>query len=93
MVRVPLNIMCSKKWLMPVMPGRSFAEPTCATQPAETVDSSGRTTARNFMPFESSKVSTGTFAASPARTELEVKKPKEKRSRLLRIERFYFSGE
>jgi hypothetical protein len=24
----PLNIMCSKRWLMPVMPGRSFREPT-----------------------------------------------------------------
>ncbi len=24
----PLNIMCSKRWLMPVMPGRSLREPT-----------------------------------------------------------------
>ena len=31
---VPLNIMCSKKWLMPVIPGRSFTDPTLATQPA-----------------------------------------------------------
>ena len=34
MVGVPLNIMCSKRWAMPVMPGRSLALPTCATQPA-----------------------------------------------------------
>ncbi len=26
--RVPLNIMCSWKWEIPVMPGRSFTEPT-----------------------------------------------------------------
>ena len=35
MTRVPLNIMCSKRWLMPVMPSRSFTEPTCATQPRD----------------------------------------------------------
>ena len=28
MVWVPLNIMCSWKWEMPVMPGRSLTEPT-----------------------------------------------------------------
>ena len=40
MVWVPLNIMCSKKWLIPVIPGRSFAEPTWAVQPASTVGES-----------------------------------------------------
>ena len=39
-VLVPLNIMCSKKWLMPVIPGRSFTEPTCAVQPAAMVGES-----------------------------------------------------
>ena len=40
MVWVPLNIMCSKKWLIPVIPGRSLAEPTWAVQPASTVGES-----------------------------------------------------
>jgi hypothetical protein len=40
MTRVPLNIMCSKKWLIPVMPGLSLAEPTRATQPPDTVGES-----------------------------------------------------
>ena len=32
-VFVPLNIMCSKRWAIPVMPGRSLALPTRASQP------------------------------------------------------------
>ena len=39
-VLVPLNIMCSKKWLIPVIPGRSFTEPTRAVQKAATVGES-----------------------------------------------------
>ena len=39
-VFVPLNIMCSKKWLIPVIPGRSFTEPTWAVQPAAIVGES-----------------------------------------------------
>ena len=39
-VFVPLNIMCSKKWLSPVIPGRSLAEPTRAVQPAAMVGES-----------------------------------------------------
>ena len=34
---VPLNIMCSKRWLIPVIPSLSFTEPTWATQAAVTV--------------------------------------------------------
>ncbi len=62
-VCVPLNIMCSKKWARPVIPGRSLAEPTWATQAAATVVSSGRFTSRNRMPLSSSNSSTGTAAA------------------------------
>ena len=51
MVFVPLNIMCSKKWLRPVMPGRSFTEPTRATQPAATVGDSWRSKSSHFMPL------------------------------------------
>ncbi len=40
MVLVPLNIMCSKKCEMPVIPGRSLAEPTWATQPVAMVGAS-----------------------------------------------------
>ena len=36
MVGVPLNIMCSKRCAMPVMPSRSLELPTCATQPPAT---------------------------------------------------------
>ena len=39
-VFVPLNIMCSKKWLIPVIPGRSLTEPTRAVQPAAMVGES-----------------------------------------------------
>ena len=53
MVRVPLNIMCSKKWLMPVMPARSFTEPTCATQPAAMVGDSWRSKSSQRMPLGS----------------------------------------
>ena len=62
-VWVPLNIMCSKKWARPVIPGRSFAEPTWAAQAAATVVSSGRLTSRKRMPLSSSNSSTGTAAA------------------------------
>ena len=61
-VRDPLNIMCSNRWVRPVMPGRSLAEPTCATQPAATVVSSGFGTSRNVRPFSRVKVSTFTCA-------------------------------
>ena len=53
MVRVPLNIMCSKRWLMPVMPARSLTEPTCATQPATTVGESWRSKSSQRMPLGS----------------------------------------
>jgi hypothetical protein len=60
-VSVPLNIMCSKKWLMPVMPGRSFTEPTFASQPAATVFGwSWRGTSRNFIPFGRFRISGST---------------------------------
>ena len=52
-MRLPLNIMCSKKWATPVIPGRSLAEPTCATEPPMTVACAGRETTRNRMPFPS----------------------------------------
>jgi len=65
MVLVPLNIMCSKKWLMPVMPGRSFTLPTLASQPAAIVLGwSCRGTSRNFMPLSSVKTSTSTCWAT-----------------------------
>ena len=48
------------------MPGRSLAEPTRATHPADTVVSSGRRTSRNVMPLSSVKVVTGTSAISGA---------------------------
>ena len=51
MVRVPLNIMCSKRWLMPVMPSRSFTEPTCATHPPTTVGESWRSNSSQRMPL------------------------------------------
>ena len=52
-VLVPLNIMCSKRWLMPVIPSRSLTEPTWATQPAATVGDSCRSRRRKRMPFGS----------------------------------------
>src|SRR5262245_2810429 len=48
----PLNIMCSNRWEIPVMPGRSFTEPTWATQPPATVGERWRGTSSSFMPFE-----------------------------------------
>ena len=66
-VFVPLNIMCSKKWLRPVMPGRSFAEPTRATQPAATVGVSWRSKSRNFMPLPRTTSSTAIWGVSAAR--------------------------
>jgi hypothetical protein len=53
MVRVPLNIMCSKKWLSPVMPGRSFTDPTCATQPAAIVGDSWVSNSSQRIPLGS----------------------------------------
>src|SRR5882672_4150527 len=50
--------MCSKRWAMPVMPGRSLAEPTCATQPHDTVGDRCRGTSSTFMPFASTCSST-----------------------------------
>src|SRR5262245_17255062 len=44
--------MCSNKCEMPVMPGRSFAEPTCATQPPANVGERWRGTSRIRMPFD-----------------------------------------
>jgi len=52
-VLVPLNIMCSKKWLIPVMPGRSFTEPTRAVHPAATVGDSCRSKSSHFIPLSS----------------------------------------
>ena len=51
---------------MPVIPGRSSAEPTFATQAADTVVSSGRRTSSIFMPLSSSTSTTGTLAGSCA---------------------------
>ena len=53
MVRVPLNIMCSKRWLIPVIPSRSFTEPTWATQPPTTVGESWRSKSSQRIPFGS----------------------------------------
>ena len=68
MMRVPLNIMCSKKWLMPVMPSRSLTEPTWATQPPTTVGESWRSKSSQRIPFGS--VNSWTlicgFSAAPA---------------------------
>ena len=74
-VGVPLNIMCSKRWLMPVMPGRSFTLPTLATQPQAIVGSSFRGRRRSFIPFDS--VDSWTFSSwagagrAPERTQAE----------------------
>src|ERR1017187_2283607 len=63
MVGVPLNIMCSKRCAMPVIPSRSFELPTCATQPPETVGSSWRSTSSSRIPLARSFSTTGTFCA------------------------------
>src|ERR1043166_8905631 len=60
---VPLNIMCSKRWAMPVMPGRSLELPTWATQPPAMVGSSWRSTRRTDMPLARVFWRTGTFWA------------------------------
>src|SRR5262245_40979546 len=65
-VRVPLNIMCSKKWLMPVMPGRSLTEPTRASQPTLTVGDSWRSKSSHFMPLPSVYSSTVIWGFSAA---------------------------
>ena len=67
-VPVPLNIMCSKKWLMPVIPGRSSTLPTFATHPAlTTLGWSVRGTRRNCIPLGSENSSTATCWAGDAR--------------------------
>ena len=53
-VCVPLNIMCSNRCATPVMPGRSYTEPTLATQPAATFGSPGRGTSSRVRPLSSS---------------------------------------
>src|SRR5579872_2071089 len=69
MVSVPLNIMCSKRWAVPVMPGRSLEEPTCATQPPAMDGSSWRSTSRSFMPLARVFSTTGTFWAKSGETQ------------------------
>jgi hypothetical protein len=59
--------MCSNRWAIPVMPGRSFALPTCATQPAAMVGSSCRSTSSTRMPLASVCSVTGTFWAMRGR--------------------------
>src|SRR5436190_2978351 len=66
MVGVPLNIMCSNKWAMPVMPGFSFELPTCATQPPAMAGSSCRSTINSRMPLDRFFSTTGTFCAGDA---------------------------
>src|ERR1035441_4987154 len=63
MVGVPLNIMCSKRCAMPVMPRRSFELPTCATQPPATVGSSCRSTSSSRIPLPRFFSTTGTCCA------------------------------
>jgi hypothetical protein len=48
---------------MPVIPGRSFELPTCATHPPATVGSSCLSTISSRIPFESCFSITGTFCA------------------------------
>ena len=56
---------------MPVMPTRSLALPTCATQPAETDGSSGRWTRRSFIPFGRTCSSTFDFLGRGGASEEE----------------------
>jgi len=51
---------------MPVMPGRSFAEPTCATQPHDTVGERCLGTSSTRMPFPSTCSSTAGATAFAA---------------------------
>ena len=60
-VGVPLNIMCSNKCAMPVIPGRSLALPTRATQPPEIDGASCRSTSSTLSPLERKCSFTGTF--------------------------------
>ncbi len=63
MVGLPLNIMCSKRWAMPVAPASSLTDPTWVTQPAETVGLSWRSTISIFMPLSRKTSWTGTLAS------------------------------
>ncbi len=65
-VFVPLNIMCSNRCEMPVMPGPSLTEPTFATQPQDTVGESWRSTISSFNPLGSSSSRTLTCCAPAA---------------------------
>src|ERR1043166_9354861 len=82
MAGVPLNIMCSKRWAMPVMPGRSLELPTWATQPPAMVGSSWRSTRRTDMPLARVFWRTGTFWAGNGREQnkstakAEIRNPK-----------------
>ncbi len=49
--RVPLNIMCSWKCEMPVMPGRSFTEPTRYARMQRISGASGRLTMSTLRPL------------------------------------------
>ena len=53
MVSVPLNIMCSKRWEIPVMPVISLAEPTRAKIAPMMVGASCLSTIRTCMPLSS----------------------------------------
>ena len=66
MTCVPLNIMCSNRCAIPVMPGRSFDEPTCATQPHDTVGERCLGTSSTRMPFPSTCSSTAGVVAIAA---------------------------
>ncbi len=63
MVRLPLNIMCSKRWAMPVAPTSSLTDPTWAVHPAETVGLSCRSTINSFIPLSRNTSWTGTLAS------------------------------
>ena len=62
-VRVPLNIMCSKRCESPVMPGRSLTEPVRVTQPAAMLGSPLRGTISTRRPLSNKTSCTGTFCA------------------------------
>ena len=78
MAAVPLNIMCSKRCATPVMPGRSWTDPTLATQPAATFGSPGRGKSSNVKPLSSTTSSTGTCCApavTPTHTAASASAP------------------
>ncbi len=83
MVRVPLNIMCSNRWLIPVMPSRSFTEPTWATHPADTVGESWRSKRSQRMPLGRVNSSTAmpALSASAAQRGAGEQDGAEKRAR------------